>query len=199
MDDAARKRLKEAVERSGRSMRSIQEEAGVNESFLRDVFRKNVDPSVSNLAKLASVLGTNIGAIMSGNQSPRTVPVVGYIEDGGSVYFVTEDFDSEELDQVLAPPGASLSVVATVVKSDSAIGIAEKGWLLYFDSESQEPTHEMAGKLCVCWLDSGDIVMRKIYPGSAPNRWNLFQLSSQTMLENVHVLRAAPVLWMKPR
>ena len=52
-------RLRECVERDGRSMRKLSVEAGLGPNFLQQLFSTRKDPGFGKLARLLNVLGSD--------------------------------------------------------------------------------------------------------------------------------------------
>lgn len=77
-------------------------------------------------------------------------------------------------------------------------GIADDGWLVFFDDEKEPPTTELFGKLCVLELKSGDILVRMLQPGRKKNKFDL-ESSTEPTLRDQDVRWAARVTWIKPR
>ena len=77
-------------------------------------------------------------------------------------------------------------------------GIADDGWLVFFDDDRKAPTPALLGKLCVVELKSGDILIRTLQPGRKKGHYDLESATEATMRDQ-KVAWAARVTWIKPR
>lgn len=146
------------------------------------------------LARAAKVFGVTQGDIAD-DASP--VPVVGYVGAGSQAYYTEGDGD---LGEAPRPPGFSPSGVALKVSGDSMPGVAEDGWLIFYEDRRDPPTEDMHGELCVVGLDNGDVHLKRIYSGSQPGTFDLISTSPHyTPMRNRRVVWAAKVEWIKPR
>lgn len=78
-------------------------------------------------------------------------------------------------------------------------GIADDGWLFYFDQEKRPPTKDLFGKLCVIELTNGEIFIRVLQPGRRRGAYDLESTITQDTLRDQRVAWAARVTWIKPR
>lgn len=97
----------------------------------------------------------------------------------GTVLFATGDGDFGE---VPAPIDASPNVEALEVRGTSMYGIANDGWLLFYEDKEVPAEHHM-GELCVCWLEDDRILVKIPRPGSGPGLFHLESANAQTMFD----------------
>jgi hypothetical protein len=88
--------------------------------------------------------------------------------------------------------------VAVEVLGGSMRGIADSGWLIYFDHEQRPPTAQLLGKLCIVELADGSILVRTLQPGRRKGLYDLESVTEPT-LRGQRVVWAARVTWIKPR
>lgn len=198
MDKQARQRLREALDRSvyKGKMKPASKAAGLNETFLRDLFGGS-DPSSTNLEKICDKLGVTSKYILEGSNDD-TVQLVGHVGAGAQVYLVDAYVMGDGERPVEAPPNKTKDTVAVEVRGDSMAGRAEDGWLLYFDHREEEPTEDMIGKLCIVWLEDERVLVKKIYKGSEPGLWSLLSTTTDNLEADLPVKYAAKVKWIKP-
>jgi phage repressor protein C with HTH and peptisase S24 domain len=103
-----------------------------------------------------------------------------------------------ELGQAPMPPGGNESTVAVEVRGDSMRGIADDGWMVYYDNRREPPTPNMLGELCVVGIVGGGVLIKTLAPGSKRNLYNLESVAAQT-LRDVRVEWAALVTAIIPR
>lgn len=126
--------------------------------------------------------------------APTTAPIVGYV-GAGAVVCPTND--SIAIDEVEAPPGVSARTVAVVVRGDSMLGIAEDGWVLYYDNVRRPPGPDLFGRLCIIETDNGQMLVKKLYPGSADGLYTLISSNAEPILDVV-IVWATRVTFIRP-
>lgn len=127
----------------------------------------------------------------------KTVPVVGYVKAGGEAH-IYEEGQGPFGEAAMPPGGDGALIVAVVVKGDSMAGVAEDGWLIYYDTRRDPPTEDLYGKLCVVGGEDGRILLKRLYPGSKPGLFTLLS-SSGAPIHDVKVAWAARVSWIAPQ
>ena len=63
-------------------------------------------------------------------------------------------------------------------------GIAEDGWLVYYDDRRDPPDSSMIGELCVVGLSDGRTLIKYLYPGTETGLFNL-ESTTEATLRNV--------------
>jgi transcriptional regulator with XRE-family HTH domain len=106
--------------------------------------------------------------------------------------------DPKNLDAAETPPGSVATTSALEVTGGSMRGIADDGWLVFFDDERKAPTPALIGKLCVIQLKSGEIYIRVLHPGRKKGHYDLESATDPT-LRDQKVEWASRVSWIKPR
>jgi len=131
-----------------------------------------------------------------GDETYPTVHLVGFAGAGpdGTVLFAEGDV---YFGDVPAPVDATASTKALGVKGDSMRGVANDGWLIYYD-DPIAPTEEHMGEPCVCWLEDGRVLVKTPYPGSGPGLFHLESVNAP-MMRDMPVRSFALVTDIKPR
>lgn len=126
----------------------------------------------------------------------RTVEIVGLAGAGpdGSVLFAAADSNFGE---VPAPAGASENARALEVRGDSMYGLANDGWLLFYD-ERTEPREEYLGEPCACWLPDGRVLVKIPERGRARGLYDLVSTNAPPMRDHA-VEWMALITDIKPR
>ena len=132
------------------------------------------------------------GSATTGRISASLVGAVG----PGSSVLLYDNSKIRELSET--PPGAVATTSALEVTGGSMRGIADDGWLVFFDDDRKAPTPALLGKLCVVELKSGDILIRTLQPGRKKGHYDLESATEATMRDQ-KVAWAARVTWIKPR
>lgn len=109
----------------------------------------------------------------------RTVPIVGYAGAGpdGSVLFAEGQSNYGEAS---APIDASDTTEALEVRGDSMHGLANDGWLIFYD-DKKLPAAEHMGEPCVCWLANGKVLVKTPQPGSERGLFHLESVNARTL------------------
>lgn len=122
------------------------------------------------------------------------VKIVGEVGGGAKVLFYPEQKfrDCQEV-----PPHVGVATVALEAGA-SMRGIADNGWLYFFDHEKKKPDKELLGKLCVVALKNGDVLIRVLQPGRRKGSYDL-ESPSEPTLRDQQIEWAARITWIKPR
>lgn len=136
----------------------------------------------------------NDGAVTAGR---HIVQLIGYVDDSSKVIF----YDAPNIQPLTElPPYVGINTVALEVRGGSMRGLADSGWLFFFDDERlpANRNHNLLGKLCVVSLKSGDILIRVLQLGRKRGR---FDLESPTLptLRDQQITWAARITWIRPR
>lgn len=140
--------------------------------------------------------GVNPPIVLEEPEAPygHMVPVKGYVGAGAQAHFYA--VDPGDLDEVPAPPGSTTKTVAAEIRGDS-LGELFNQWLVFYDDVRSPVTPDLIGKLCICGLVDGRVLVKKLRAG----RKGLFTLVSAQAepIENVAIEWAARVKAMTPR
>ncbi len=148
--------------------------------------------------KIAKIAGRRVSEFfnINGDQLFGTVPVVGYVGAGAeAVIFSEGQMDPE--DRVKAPEGSSAKTVAVEIRGES-LGALFDQWLVFYDDVRTVPAPGLVGKLCVCWLADGRVLVKKLKRGQIAGMWTLIS-NVEPPIYDVTVDRAARVLNLAPR
>ncbi len=133
------------------------------------------------------------------NEGPATakqqpVKIIGFVDAGGKVGF----YQGEKVrDCAEEPPHVGVATVALEARG-SLRGVADSGWLYFFDDEKRPPSKELLGKLCIVALKGGEVLVRTLQPGRRRGRYDL-ESSTEPTLRDQQVEWAARISWIKPR
>ena len=155
-------------------------------------------PSRLTARRYAKAYGVRWEWLLEGEGQPtsraQAIKIIGKVEPGGTVVF----YPNEEVkDCTEQPPHAGIATRALEAGA-SLPGVAESGWLYFFDFEEKPPSRELIGKLCVVALKSGEVLIRTLQPGRRRNRYDL-EAPLEKTLRDQEVVWAAAITWIKPR
>lgn len=125
-----------------------------------------------------------------------SVPLIGFVSAGATVNFY--DIDQIPPDKIEMPPGGTEDTVALTVDGDSLAGIADNGWVLYYNDQKIPPTADLLGKLCIVELTNGKVLVKKLGPGRQAGRFDLYSNNGAPLFDQ-NVAWAARVEWIKPK
>ncbi len=145
------------------------------------------------IERAAAALGVPPGRIID----VGTVPLAGFVGAGAELFYF-QHADGNHLDEVEAPPQASDNTVAVQVKGDSMRGIADEGYVLYYDNRQQPVTDDLLDHLCVVGLPDGRMMVKKLQRGRYPGLFHLYSSNSDPIFDQP-VDWAAKVTWIRPR
>jgi phage repressor protein C with HTH and peptisase S24 domain len=193
-----RVKLEEIMAERGLKAKPLSRAAGLNETYIRDLLQKDVDPTVSKLSALADTLGLPVSYFF-GNEEMRSpgIPVAGYAS-GGDEWQPLDD-------------GESLPTVdfATLDLSDTdAIAIRVRGHSMspvFRDGDdlicSRRRGADMAKALnCDCVVKTIDnrYFIKQLLKGTSRGSYRLRSYNTSFPdIENAVLEWVAPVIWIK--
>lgn len=142
--------------------------------------------------------GKTAGFLLTGESDrPGTVPVVGFAgaSPDGAIAYGEGDGNFGE---VALPYGAGPDTVAIEVRGDSMRGIAEDGWLVFYEERREPPTDDLIGDYCVIGLPDGRVLIKKLARGRKRRHFDLESAAAATIYD-AKVAWAAPVTAIVPR
>lgn len=195
--------IRDAIEREmkekGFSRRSLSSAAGMSESAVRDLLTRTDNPGIGTLRKIAEALTMPVDELTG---TALMVPVLGKIGAGGQVLFsVDPDIELHDLDEmpyVPRPPLTRGRLMALEVVGASMLPKYEDGDVVYVrrDHDGILPTY--LNRYCAVRTSDGGTFLKILAPGSQSGRYTLRSLNAPDM-ENVEVVWAAPVSFVRPR
>ncbi len=139
--------------------------------------RKPARPDIEKLPSLAALLRVPLDWLLGGEDldMPRgNVPVVGYVGAGAEILPFDDHPKGEGLDEVPPFPGQDGPAVAVRVRGDSMLPMLEDGWTLYYAADQSAGVADSAiGRLSVCQVADGPLLVKKLEPGRRKGLWRL--------------------------
>ena len=120
----------------------------------------------------------------------RRVPIAGYADEAGMVSLMPAGTH----EHVVGPADCPAGTVAIQMRSPTSI---KDGWLLFVSPAQMEPSVHM-DQLCSVALANGKQVVAVLRRGYRRGTHNLVVWPSDSVMSDVEVVWAAPVLWIKP-
>jgi SOS-response transcriptional repressor LexA len=190
-------RLREIREAKGMTLAEVAAAAGgkTTPKTISRLERGEMRLSVPWMNRLAPVFGVKPAELLSEDGAKaQTVPVVGYVGAGETVYNFTDPEGG--LEHVRPPPGAEESV-AVVVRGDSMWPAYQPDDLLFFlPADYVRP--DAVGRDCIVQVKNGPTYIKRLERGSRPG---VYRLSSYKALpiDDVEVVWASRVRWIERR
>lgn len=181
-------RLREARERRGfKTAKQAAERFGFNYNTYSQHERgqAGISRAASAYAKAYRVSEAWLLTGEGSSDQERMAPIRGLAGAGpdGTVLFATGDGNFGEIQ---APADSSPTTEALEVRGDSMYGIANDGWILFYEDKEPPSAHHM-GELCVCWLADDRVLVKIPQPGRERGLYNLESA-------NAPVMRDVPVM-----
>jgi len=129
------------------------------------------------------------------SEQQRVVSLVGYVGAGAEAHFYGEA--QGPLEEATAPEGATSSTVAVEIRGDS-LGSFFDRWLVFYDDVKSPVTGDLIGRLCVCGLVDGRVLIKKIQRSKSRGLFHLLSQFDEPILD-VAIDWAARVKAMVPR
>lgn len=168
-----------ALERAGMSRAEAARQ--LTRKLGRSFDRAAVQKMTKKGSKGRKVAGDELIAISELTGAPLPfkprVDIVGYIGAGQTIYQEAQG----PLGTANAPPKLTQNTVAVVVRGSSMAGIAEDGWVVYYDDRREPPTSDLMGRLCVVGLPDGKIYVKRLFQGSQPGKFHLIAVGGSDM------------------
>jgi SOS-response transcriptional repressor LexA len=201
MEDEFKAQLEKALLRAGMNMKQASLAAGLNETFVRDILKRDKTPSITALSAIAKGLGMTLNELLQGaDPVEHTVPVVGYVGAAAEVYPIDDHAKGDGLDRVAAPYDANGDTVAVIVKGDSMSPMAEDGWLLFYNKRGSAPESPDSKRPYVVWTEDGRALVKRLKKGSRQGHYHLFSINPAYDPEpDVLIGYAALVTEIRPR
>lgn len=185
-------RIREWRELRKITLEQLAEATELSAGYLQRMETGGRNVSLKNLRKISEALDVPEKELVP---SAGEVPLVGYVGAGAAMVLFSEGDNPNE--RVKAPEGATKKTRACEIRGES-LGSLFDHWLVYFDDVRDPPDHSMVGRLCVCGLADGRVLVKKMMAGQLPNTWRLLS-NVEPPIHDVVVEWAARVKQMTPR
>jgi repressor LexA len=191
------KRLWRALEWKGWSQRELAKRANIDEQKVYKYLQGKVEqPRGDTMLRLADALGVTESWLRfeSGSAVVR-IPVVGRVAAGES--FIP--FDDNPLGSGYDEIDFSLDdadPIAVEVRGESMLPVYRPGDYLLCSRKRGLEIQSCLNRDCVVKTDQGEGYVKKLINGTQPSSYTLLSYNASP-IENVRLLWAAPVIWVK--
>ena len=156
---------------------------------------------IAGCAPMRSRLCPNISAssrrasLAEGRLRPPSAPLVGYVGAGAVAHFYADG--QGPFDDVDAPLNSKPTTVAVQVRGHS-LGVLFDNWLVFYDDIRNPPDDSLVGRMCVCGLSDGRVLIKSVKRSAQTGLWNLLS-NTEPPIYDAGLDWAAPVREMRPR
>ena len=182
------------------SAADLARRSGISDVTARAYVSGSRNPPLDVCEKLGRVLGVRAKWLFDGTgprkaSRPQSVPLVGYVGAGAATAYFSDG--QGPFDDVSAPPDATEHTVCVEVRGES-LGALFDQWLVFYDDVHDPPGGKQIGKLCVCGLADGRVLIKKLARGQLTGHFNLLS-NVEAPIYDAIVDWAAVVTTMRPR
>jgi phage repressor protein C with HTH and peptisase S24 domain len=147
--------------------------------------------------KLARFLNVDPLVLKGETNTPKVVPLIGYVGAGAEVHIRD---NTAPVEYVEAPPnmGNEVNVSALDVRGDSMYPAYKDGDRIFYARIHEFLEEECLNSECVVQVLDGSALVKTVIKGSSPNLYTLTSYNAPPM-QDVKIEWAAPVLWVDKR
>jgi transcriptional regulator with XRE-family HTH domain len=180
------------------SQRQLAKELGIDPASVTLTFKGDRELKIEEARKMSEVLKVSLNEVLRRagvdvKDDVHMTPVVGYMDGRGEVTFVAHGSE----DKVIGPADLPRDAIAIQCRTALSKMASLDRWIL-FCSSARTPPHEQIGRLSVAGCRDGAMVVAHIQRGYKDGLYNLHMGVSADIRENIDILWASPVLWLKP-
>jgi transcriptional regulator with XRE-family HTH domain len=189
--------IRAGLKHTGKTRSGLAKALGRSPSAVTDLLNGHRRLRADEIAIVAEYLGIEPPRLLGGGVKPLApkAPLIGYIGAGAVAHFYAEGQGPyEEID---APHDARPQTVAVQVRGHS-LGPLFDNWLIFYDDVRNPPDDSLIGRMCVCGLSDGRVLIKALKKSPATGLWNLLS-NTEPPIYDCAVDWAAPVREMRPR
>lgn len=199
MNDTLRSYVAERLNVLGTNPFEAARKGGLERSYLNDILigKKNSirDDKKEQVARALEVNASDLHLYNGGKRKITQVRVAGFANAGSDEIAFAEG--QGPFGYVNAPAGANEHTVAVEIRGTS-LGKLFDRWLAFYDDRRDPPDDSLVGRVCICGLAGGQVVIKRMMRGSRKGLWHL-ESASETAIFDANVEWAAPVTEMRPK
>ncbi len=180
------------------SQRALAKTLGLDPAAITQTFKGERELKIEEAKKMAEVLRVGLSEVLRRagvdvDDDIHMTPVVGYMDGRGEVTFVAHGSE----DRAVGPADLPADAIAIQARTALSKMASLDRWLLFCSSSKTAPNDQI-GRLSIAGCRDGSMVVAHIQRGYKDGLYNLHIGVSADIRENVDLLWASPVLWLKP-
>lgn len=198
MENTFKNALEHALEKTGRSLRSVAIKAGVSYDQLKSLRQgKSQKTNVDDAMKVARAFGVSLEDFYAGELTPLepVIAIAGHVGAGARVELSDPHSKGDGIYHIKCPSEMSpRGIVGVEVLGDSMTPIYHPCDILLYSREALGVPSEAIGKVCICEDDEGRAWVKVVRTGSREGTFSLISVNPEA--DNMHGVRlkwAAPV------
>ena len=182
MDSLPKDRLKRARMRHFDTAAEAARSLGIAYSTYAAHENGQNDISVESARFYSRAFKVPAGWILTGegNNGTDLVPLLGYVGAGFAIMPLGE---TDELERVDLPPGASIPLMAVKVKGSSMEPAYYDGDLIFYQESHRRPAGELIGRECIIRLRDGSMYLKRLLKGGTKGKFVLFSHNSTPIVD----------------
>ncbi len=190
--------IRAGLKHTGKTRSGLARALGRSPSAVTDLLNGHRRLRADEIAIVANYLGIEPPRLVGGGQGPAVAPkapLVGYVGAGAIAHFYADG--QGPFDEVDAPVDARPSTVAVQIRGHS-LGALFENWLVFYDDIRDPPDDSLVGRMCVCGLADGRVLVKALKRSPNAGLWHLLS-NTEPPIYDAGLLWAAPVREMRPR
>jgi len=190
--------IRAALDETGKTRSGLARALGRSPSAVTDLLNGRRRLRADEIAIAATYLGVEPPRLIGGGRAPpirSTVPLVGHVGAGAIAHFYADG--QGPFDEVGAPDAASAKTVAVQIRGHS-LGALFDNWLVFYDDVREPPGDDLVGRMCVCGLADGRVLIKALKRSQIAGLWTLLS-NAEPPIYDVALDWAALVREMRPR
>ena len=189
--------IRAGLKQTGKTRSGLAGALGRSPSAVTDLLNGHRRLRADEIAIVVEYLGVEPPRLIGGGGKPLAprAPLVGYVGAGAATHFYADG--QGPFDDVDAPFDTRPETVAVQVRGHS-LGPLFDNWLVFYDDLRNPPDDSLIGRMCVCSLADGRVLIKALRKSPATGLWNLLS-NIEPPIYDVGIDWAAPVREMRPK
>jgi transcriptional regulator with XRE-family HTH domain len=189
--------IRAGLKHTGKTRSGLAKALGRSPSAVTDLLNGHRRLRADEISLVAEYLGVEPPRLIGGGGKPLApkAPLVGYVGAGAVAHFYAEG--QGPFDEVDAANDSGPQTVALQVRGHS-LGPLFDNWIMFYDNVRTTADEIAIGRLCVCGLFDGRVLIKGVKKSQATGQWNLLS-NTEPPIYDVNLDWAAPVREMRPK
>src|SRR5271154_2466464 len=165
--------IREGLRQTRKTRSGLAMALGRSPSAVTDLLNGTRRLRAEEIAIAAEYLGVEPPRLVGGGRPSHPsgkVPLVGYVGAGAIAHFYADG--QGPFDEVSAPDAASGRTGAGQIRGHS-LGALFDNWLVFYDDVRDPPDDDLIGRMCVCGLADGRVLIKALKRSQIAGLWNL--------------------------
>ena len=190
--------IRQGLKDTRKTRTGLAQALGRSPSAVTDLLNGTRRLRADEIAIVSEYLGIEPPRLVGGGRPAHPtgrVPLVGYVGAGAIAHFYADG--QGPFDDVAAPDAASPNTVAVQIRGHS-LGALFDNWLVFYDDVRDPPDDTLTGRMCVCGLADGRVLIKALKRSQNVGLWHLLS-NIEPPIYDMALDWAAPVREMRPR